>query len=596
MKKTIYTAICAVAALSLGSCSDFLDKKSTAYDSDGFYESDAGISDGVTATYRLVPYDQNWAVPQAVMQDVYCPYSMQDEENNTISAGGGLNPDHSYVKSYWSGHWAIVARANNVLSGAKISFDELFDPNADASATYKRRYCEALALRDYAYYNLVQAYGDIPFFPEAVTPDQYTEPRHDKKEITDYIINELTQIGEAEILPWEPEQLGRIGNGMVWNLVARWALLAGSHDFGGEGQAYFAKAAAAAQKVMDHHGLATEFNDLFTHEGQAKTATRNEILWEYSYTNESSVIRTHKMRYGHTSRTAGGSSVRFPSPMIAAVFECKDGLRIDESPLYDPTKPFMNRDPRFRHTILMHGDTMWFNGGNSAIEINVYDKTSRQYPNPRQKGKWYSYTNLDVTGTSSSCAHNGIGMLWNKYNEDLSEGFSDCTIYLIVMRAAEAYLTYAEAKIELNQLDQTVYDAINKVRRRAHMPDFDPARQGDQDKMRQIVRRERKVELAMEGVLLTDFRRWKIGDLLNAGPFYGQPIPEIRWTGLTKADMPTFKKTPRHDLNDIPDYSAVADKYTSRDLKRFWADRFMWWPIPRTDLDRNPNLTNPEGY
>lgn len=582
--------------MGLASCSDFLDKKSTAYDSDGFYQSEQGLDDGVTGVYRLIPYEQNWKVPQAVMQDVYSPYGLMADENVTISAGPGCNPDNSYVNSYWSGHWAIVARANNVIAGAKITFDDLFDPNADCSDKYKRRLAEAYVVRDYAYYNLVQAYGDIPFFPTAVTVEQYTEPRHDKKEIADHIIAELQQLAEAEILPFHPEQLGRVGNGAIYLLISRWGLLGGSHDFGGQADHYFQIAADAAQKVMQGAGLANKFEDLFSHEGQAKSDVRNEILFEYNYSAEATPMNTHKMRFGHTSRTIGGSSVRFPSVFLEMSFEDKLGNRIDESPIYDITKPYLNRDPRMKHTMLMHGDTIWYNHGTQAAVMNCYDKNSRQYPNPRKAGAWYSANNIDVTGTGASFAWNGNGKYWNKYNEDQSEGFADSSIDLIVMRAAEAYLTYAEAKIEMNSLDQTVYDAINAVRTRAGMPKFASSREGDQDKMRQIVRRERRVELGMEGVLLTDYRRWKIGDLLNAGPIYGQPVSEVKYTGLTKADMPTFKTTPRHDLNDIPDFSAVKDKYTSRDPQRFWADRFMWWPIPRKDLDRNPNLTNPEGY
>lgn len=600
MKKTLYTAIIAVAALSLSSCSDFLDKKSTAYDSDGFYESEAGLNEGVTGIYRTLVYDENWAVPQIIVQDVYSPYACQFVENNTISAGPGLTPDQSYVSSYWSGHYAIVGRANNVITGAKINFDQLFDPNA-ASATYRRRLTEAYVLRAYAYYNLVQAFGNIPFLKAAATPEDYKCFATDKADIAAYIIEQLEQIVDAEILPWAPEQLGRVGNGAAAELLARWCLLAGSHDFGGKGQEYFAKSAAAAKKVMDHTGLANEFADLFTHAGQAKPDVQKEILWVYPYCM-GSVNHTSKIRLGHTSRTAGGSSVRFPSSFTYLVFECTDGKRIDESPLFNPKKPYENRDPRMAHTILMHGQEFWYNGGNSAIQLNIYTASSRQYPDPTSKiPMWYTGNNIDVTGTEYSCARNGLGALWMKYNEDLTENFSDCTIDLIVMRAAEAYLTYAEAMIEQNKLDQTVYDAINAVRRRAGMPDFDESRKGDQNKMRQIVRRERKVELAMEGVLVTDFRRWKIGDLLNAGPLHGQPVDKyegktLRYTFLTAEDMPSFTTTERHDINDIPDFSAVSDKYTQRDSKRFWAERFMWWPIPRGELDKNPNLKNPEGY
>ena len=85
MKKTIYTAILAAAALLASSCSDFLDKKSSAYDSDGFYKSEAGLNEGLTAVYRQLIYDQNWGVAAPQMQDVYCPYGLQNEENNTIT-------------------------------------------------------------------------------------------------------------------------------------------------------------------------------------------------------------------------------------------------------------------------------------------------------------------------------------------------------------------------------------------------------------------------------------------------------------------------------------------------------------------------------
>ena len=574
----------------MASCSDFLDKKSTAYDSDGFYESEAGMDEGVTGIYAAVPYNQNWDVPAPVMQDVYSPYGLQDEENPTISAGPGLTADQTYVNSYWKGHWAIIARANNVIDGARTDL-------SDASNTYKRRLAEAHVLRNFAYYNLVMTFGDIPFFTSTVTPDQYNEPRHDKKEIADYCINELKEIAESEILGWQCEQRGRVSLGMVYTLIARWGLLGGSHNFGGEATHFFTEAAEAAKKVVDNVELAQNFGDLFTKPGQMKSDVQNEILWALMY-SDGSVRKTHRTRYGHTSRTAGGSSVRFPSNFLAMCFECKDGKRIDESPLFDPKHPSWNRDPRFRQTILMHGDTMEYNDKGSKIVLNVYDANTRQYPNPRRPGTWYSGTNADVSGPSSSFARSGNGYLYNKYNTDFTiEGFSESTLDIIVMRAAEAYLSYAEAKIELNSMDQSVYDAINAVRRRAGMPDFDVARQGDQNKMRQIVRRERKVELAMEGLALCDFRRWGIGDLLNAGPIYGQPISDIRYDGLTMADMPTFKHSDRHDLNDIPYYSEeIAAKYTKRDRQRYWNERFTWWPIPRADLDRNPNLSNPEGY
>lgn len=588
MKNIIYSILAASAVFSLPGCSDFLDRKSSAFETDGFFATEVGMEEGVTGVYNKVPFELNWGVPPTMVQDVYSPYGLQNEENTTIGAGAGLTPDQSYVASYWSGHWAIIARANSVLDGA---LEDLSGTTAD----YRRNVAECKVLRSYAYYNLVQAYGDIPFFTSSVTPDGYGASATDKTEITDYMIRELREVAAEGILEWPNTVRGRVNQATCYALMARWALLAGSHDFGGKGQEYFRTAAEAAAEVMKHRGLANNYGDLFTIAGQLQPSTQDEIIWEIPYM-DGAVRKYHRTRLGNTSNSIGGSTVRFASALLANTFECIDGKRIDESPLFDPAHQSLNRDPRFKETIVMHGDTVEYDYGNKKWVLNVYDDKTRAYPHPLTK-QWYSTSNPDVVNPKISIATSGNGYLWNKYNRDMTEASpSESFIDIIIMRAAEMYLTYAEAKIELNQLNDSVYEAINKVRRRAGMPEFDEARKGNQDKMRQIVRRERKVELAMEGVLVTDFRRWHIGDITNAKPVYGMPIDEIRYEGLTKADMPSFTTTSRHDLNDVSDYTLVADKYKSRDLKRFWEERFTWWPIPRTDLDRDPNLSNPEGY
>jgi len=63
---------------------------------------------------------------------------------------------------------------------------------------------------------------------------------------------------------------------------------------------------------MAHRHLAGKFNDLFTLAGQEKADVLDEILWEIPYSTAGS-RKVHRTRFGHTSRTVGGSSVRFPS-------------------------------------------------------------------------------------------------------------------------------------------------------------------------------------------------------------------------------------------------------------------------------------------
>jgi hypothetical protein len=164
------------------------------------------------------------------------------------------------------------------------------------------------------------------------------------------------------------------------------------------------------------------------------------------------------------------------------------------------------------------------------------------------------------------------------------------------MRYAEVLLNYAEAKIELNALDQSVYDAINQVRNRAGMPNVSNDRIGNQNKMRQLVRRERKVEFALEGLHVIDMRRWGIGDLENGQPSYGLPKADVRYEGLSATDIPNFKTSERSNLNDIPNYDAYKNKLKVRDLNRFWDKKFELWPIPQQERNRDSNLTQNDGY
>ena len=90
----------------------------------------------------------------------------------------------------------------------------------------------------------------------------------------------------------------------------------------------------------------------------------------------------------------------------------------------------------------------------------------------------------------------------------------------------------------MNEIDATVINAIDKVRARVEMPGIltvDPNRDGNQAKMRQIVRRERKVELAKESLMLFDMRRWRVGALQNAEPTYVTHCPKLR---LLKTNIP----------------------------------------------------------
>jgi hypothetical protein len=248
----------------------------------------------------------------------------------------------------------------------------------------------------------------------------------------------------------------------------------------------------------------------------------------------------------------------------------------------------------------MHGDTCVGNttgneDGKIKIILNAYDDNTQQYD--YATSTWKTVTNMDINSSAAwtSFTVMGAGYIWEKMAGDSVESIQASTIHYPVMRYAELLLTYAEAKIELNQLDQSVYDAINEVRQRAGMPGVSSDRMGNVNKMRQLVRRERKVELALEGLHFIDMRRWGIGDLENEHDSYGIPLKESGgYEGMT--EKPNFKITDRHDLNDIANYEAYRNKLRVAVPGRFWNPKFELWPIPQQEIFLNPALEQNPGY
>ncbi|MDD4158048.1 MAG: RagB/SusD family nutrient uptake outer membrane protein [Proteiniphilum sp.] len=600
MKNIIYkVALLITFSLLIISCEDFLDKEPNNYSSSGFYQSEAAIKDGVSGIYNSLYINLAYNLPFSIMLDHWTGLAMERAENSTIGAGGALNPDNGSVLSWWSSQYGIIARSNSVIKGSEPYIENL-------GGLSKQYLAEARVLRAYAYYNLISTYGNVPFFKEPVSVKQYSIASEKKEVILDFILSDL-DLAVAD-LPWVAVDRGRVDKSFAYGLKARAALLGGSLNYGDNANKYFKASADAANSVIGQRSLANKFDDLFNVEGQSKADVRNEMIFELMYSDQGST-KIHMIGFGQVSRCYGQTG-RHPSRLLADTYECKDGKRIDESPLYDPKNPSKNRDPRFNATLWMHGDTIRGNtrgtdAGRIMFIADAYNPTTKFYN--YDTGKWEERTNTDLNSGAAwtSFANAGLGYMWKKFS-NTQENISKQTCNVPLMRYAEVLLTYAEAKIELGELDNSVYDAINQVRNRSKMPNVSVDRQGNQEKMRQLVRRERKVELILEGLHFVDMRRWKIGDLENGGPSYGFPIALTKdkdgyitsggYQDATQDMIPNFKKTPRHDLNDIANYDTFKDKLKVRDLNRFWKDQFYLFPIPQTERDRNENIDQNDGY
>lgn len=134
---------------------------------------------------------------------------------------------------------------------------------------------------------------------------------------------------------------------------------------------------------------------------------------------------------------------------------------------------------------------------------------------------------------------------------------------------------YAESKIEQNQIDASVYDALNAVRTRAGMPEVDQSIYNSQAKMRDLVRRERRVELAMEGLRWFDICRWKIGEEVMPGQVYGALLGTV--------DPETGA------LN-------LTDERIKVEVRLFDPAKNYLWPIPQSVIDATPAIVQNPGY
>ena len=150
-----------------------------------------------------------------------------------------------------------------------------------------------------------------------------------------------------------------------------------------------------------------------------------------------------------------------------------------------------------------------------------------------------------------------------------------------ILRLADLYLMYAEAYNELNGPGQPAYDALNKIRRRAGLPDIedvwsDPSivrnvgKHTTKEGLRDIIHTERSIELSFEGKRYFDVTRWK-----EAGRYFNSPVKGWNTTGV---DPEQF--------------------YILMTLQnRVWqTPRDYLMPIPLWDLNRNPNLVQNPGW
>ncbi|MGE6218294.1 RagB/SusD family nutrient uptake outer membrane protein [Nubsella zeaxanthinifaciens] len=616
--KTSFAILGVAALVSVSGCKkDYLDREPLSdYLSSNFYNNEGAIKQGANGCYQLLKMNHGGSsnIPLSILWDMYTPFGIERADNASIGVGS-VDLRTNYAQELtWANLYTSVARCNSVISGAQPYYSELNDKA-------KQYVSEVRVLRAHYNIQLISLFGDIPYFTDPVTEAQLQNVgRTPWQTAVTSIIADLDDA--ATNLPWIATEWGRVDKSVALGLKARIALYAASWNKFGFGKdavkdpqkatEFFRIAATAAKRIMDEsgRGLATNYNDLFTRAGQLKADTKRETMMFMMFSDFGDK-NSHYMSLGEQVRMIGQSG-RFPTQQLVDTYETSNGKRIDEAGSgYNPKTPFINRDPRLKYTIYTQGDTIIGNTGSNKLKflMEIYNPQTKSFD---AQGNARLVDNLDYAGSVAQFGYvqSGVGFAWRKYNHFDDESTALPTYNILLMRYAEILLTYAEAKIELGELDATVVNAIDQVRARVGMPSIlvaDPSRAGNQDKMRQIVRRERKVELAKEQLYFFDMRRWRLGAIQNAEPTYGYPLAtgvntttKVYPNGydqVTPDMVPSFGGAgSERDLNDVASYQAYAAKLRTRDRNRKWEDRFYVWPVPQTELNKAPWLGQNPGY
>ena len=571
MKKYIVYIVYTSLLFIFGGC-DVLDKYPLDKpNQDTFWNNASEINGGVVGCYRFLIAQPNveylFPIAPDLMTDIGFP--RQESDWKKVAQGQHDSNLHS-IREVWHYAYQGVGRCNLML--------EIIEKKSAVLSPeqYKQYKGECLFLRGFYYSRLISFFGDVPLILKPIESESEASKfvRESKDVVLQQILKDFTDAATLlEEQYVDPLCLGRATRGTANAYKARIALYNKKWEVAAE--------AAEAVISSEIYKLYPKYGDLFLVSGLTD-ANNKEIILKAEFSAE--IPLYHKLPLHMQSRNLNGYSTMVPTQNLIDSYHCIDGKNIAESPLFNKKKPFENRDPRLRLGFVVPGDSY----GDFIFESHVDSTSCWSYA---ENGK---VTNKDCYSFSPYTSYTGY--CTRKFSDPSYADKNEKGDYpLILCRYAEVLLTYAEAKIEANDIDKSVVDALNEVRNGrddVKMPALSLSDLSDQSKARVIVRHERKVELAFEGFRYFDIRRWDGFWKYANRPVMGRPFKGKfeDWPNVT------------FDENDEPvyDYDAYmphpSSDYRLVENRTFVQQKHELWPIPQRERNVSPQLTQNPGF
>ena len=516
MKKNIILYSFIALLSGTAGCSDMLDQYPLdAISPETYYNNADELRSATNQFYGMFPGAASGYTESA---DVVCTFNLPAEVQGirTVpTSGGGWNWEYLRAVNFYLSH---SVRCDDV--DAREHFDGI-----------------ARFFRAYFYFEKVKRFGEVPWFDRELssTDPELFRPRDSRDFIMDKILDDLTYaINNIS----DKKDLYNVTHWTALALKSRICLFEGTYRkyHGIPGYEKFLDECATASKLFIDNAPyaiyktgAQPYRDLFS----SMNAIEEEVILARDYDRAQNVM--HEANANTLSPTYGRPGM---NKKIVNSYLMTNGDRFTDQPGYETMQYYdemQNRDPRLTQTVVGPG---YMRINSDAVSSPNFGASTTGY----QITKWVT----DASG----------------------DGYLGSSNDYILFRAAEVYLNYAEAKAELGTLTQDdLKISIKKIRDRVGMPniDMDAANANPDPYLCALesgyqnvtgpnkgvileIRRERTIELLLEGFRYYDIIRWKEGKVFE------QPYKGMYFPGLTQGSGDN-----RYDVFDMND-GTVGDK------------------------------------
>lgn len=555
----------AIIALSVISC-DFLDKQPHELTPETYFNNESELQSFLTGVYSPLGqeyfYGNYYPVYNAGGDDL----SFYQRANSPVSImTADANSTNQYISVFWRILYDGISRANILL--------ENVDKNTSISETVRKRVkAEALFLRSFYYFNLVQGWGDVPFrLTSASSVNNLSLPRTDKQIIYDSITNQIVR-AIPDLNTSNNTNPGYVTQSAAKGILARIYLFRAGEHFrdnkpaDANVQKYFQEAKKWALEVKDNgvHDLATPYSQVFADMCQDKynTTGKKESIWEAEEAGNR--INSPEWSAGRIGNVIGFGSTNDYSTV--SPYMNQGGM---SNPGY--SYKFVYASLKLYSMYESEGDTVRGNWNITPYEYvfattGSKQVTGRNYYYGKRPAGLTTVEGMPCTEMTQSASNANKTRCAAKYRRELEvvlpKNKNYTSINFPILRYSDVLLMIAEAENEINSAPTALaYECLNTVRERANIAKYD-AGALDKDIFREAVKKERAMELCFEGI-----RRW---DLIRWGDFY--------------KDM----QATRSMVNEPgwgANYKYAANYYNV-------SEYYNYYPIPSLELSVNKEITS----